>query len=126
MKKSGSDDLHSVTPYFTVKDADRFIAFVKTVFDAQVVKEDRNSDHTVRHARLRIGDTLIMLNESTDAYPVNVSQMHVRVANADAAYALALRAGGGSLMDPNLRPHGDRMAGITDPCGNIWWIASAT
>ena len=59
-----------------------------------------------------------------DTYPANISQMHIYVDDADSTYQNALHLGASSLMEPNLRPHGDRMAGITDPCGNIWWIAS--
>lgn len=33
-------------------------------------------------------------------------------------------AGAVSLMAPKDRPHGDRMAGVRDPCGNIWWVAA--
>lgn len=114
----------SITPYFTVVDADRLISFLTAAFDACVVKESRYDDNRVQHARLRIGNTIIMLNESTDDYPVNMSQMHLYVDDADRAYELALQFGAVSLMEPNDRPHGDRMAGIKDPCGNVWWIAT--
>ena len=65
-----------------------------------------------------------MLNETTEAYPVNVSQMHLYVEDVDITFSKALRAGALALMEPNTRPHGDRMAGVKDPCGNIWWIAT--
>ncbi len=115
---------YPLTPYFTVKNADRLIAFACVVFDAVVVKENRYDDGTVQHVRLRIGKSLLMLNEATDTFPVNVSQMHLRVNDAEAVYAHALREGAVSLMEPNDRPHGERMAGIKDPCDNVWWIAA--
>jgi uncharacterized glyoxalase superfamily protein PhnB len=117
------DTPHVLTPYFTVKDADTFMAFLSDVFGAVVVKETRYCDGKVRHTRMRIGDSLLMLNESSDTYPANVSQMHLHVEDVDRVYAAALNAGAASLMAPNLRPHGDRMAGMEDPCGNVWWIA---
>jgi PhnB protein len=103
---------HVVTPYFTVRDADAFIEFLSNVFGAVIVKESRYHDGKVQHVRMRIGDSLLMLNESSDAYPANVSQMHVYVENVDFTYTTALNAGASSLMEPNVRPHGDRMAGI--------------
>ncbi|MEM7269963.1 MAG: VOC family protein [Pseudomonadota bacterium] len=126
MDEPGMNDENrqTITPYFTVLDADRLIDFLVTAFGAIVVRENRYDDSRVQHARLRIGDTLIMLNECTDEYPANVSQMHIYVENADETYRSALALGAASLMDPNDRPHGDRMAGVTDPCGNVWWIAS--
>ena len=94
------------------------------VFGATLVKENRNGNNRIQHARLLIGGSLIMLNESNDEYPPNVSQMHIVVEDADGTYQLALQLGATALMEPNDRPHGERMAGIKDPCGNIWWIAS--
>ncbi len=114
----------AVTPYFTVHDADRLIEFLSTAFDAAVIKENRYENGKIQHARMCIGDSLLMLNECSEAFPANVSQMHLYVDDADATYITALDAGATSLMAPNDRPHGDRMAGIEDPCGNIWWIAT--
>jgi len=65
-----------------------------------------------------------MVNESTDTYRANTSQMHLYVEDADAAHGAALQVGATSLMQPNDRPHGDRMAGVEDPCGNVWWLAT--
>jgi uncharacterized glyoxalase superfamily protein PhnB len=89
-----------------------------------LVKESRYEDNSIQHARLLIGDSLIMLNQSNGDYPALVSQMHIYVEDADEAYQAALGLGATSLMEPNIRPHGDRMAGIKDPCGNVWWLAS--
>ena len=114
----------TITPYFTVADADLLIQFLTKLFDAKLVKEDRYESGKIQHARLRIGDALIMLNESSVDYPANISQMHIRVDDTDAAFERAMKLGASPLMPPNLRPHGERMAGIKDPCGNIWWIAS--
>ncbi len=121
---STPDGHQTITPYFTVVDADRLIEFLTAAFDARVIRENRYDDTRIQHARLRIGNAIIMLNESSDAYPANTSQMHLYVGDADAAYELALKSGAVSLMEPNDRPHGDRMAGIKDPCGNIWWLAT--
>jgi len=117
-------EVNSITPYFTVVDADRLIGFLTSAFDACVIRDSRYDDNRIQHARLRIGNSVIMLNESTADYPANTSQMHLYVDDADAAYERALTLGAVSLMEPNARPHGDRMAGIKDPCGNVWWLAT--
>ncbi|MBT4932761.1 MAG: VOC family protein [Rhodospirillaceae bacterium] len=116
---------HSITPYFTVRDADRLLEFLTTAFKATIIKETRYDNKKIQHARVRIGNSILMLNESTDTYPVNVSQMHLYVEDADETYTAALQCGATTLMEPNDRPHGDRMAGVEDPCGNIWWIATS-
>lgn len=121
---SAPEGYRSITPYFTVADADRLIEFLRAAFDARLIKQSRYHDGRVQHARLKIGDSIIMLNESSADYPANTSQMHLYVDDTDATYEQALRMGAVPLMEPNDRPHGDRMAGVKDPCGNVWWIAT--
>ena len=114
-----------LTPYFTAADADRLIAFAIAVFDARIIKENRYPDGRVQHVRLAVQDSLIMLNQASDDFPATVSQMHLYVDDVEATYDRALNAGATSIMQPMLRPHGDRMAGFIDPENNIWWVASA-
>lgn len=113
-----------LTPYFTLNDADKFIAFAVNVFGASIIKESRYENGVVQHVRLQIFDSLIMLNQATDEYSPNVSQMHLYVDDAEKTYRRALEYGASSLMKPMIRPHGDRMAGFKDPAGNIWWVAT--
>jgi PhnB protein len=112
-----------LTPYFTVGNADKFIDFATCVFKAQLFKEDRNSNGRVQHARLLIENNVLMLNEASEDYEPNVSQVHIYVDDIQEIYKLAMENGATSLMKPVLRPHGDRMAGFRDTSSNIWWIA---
>jgi PhnB protein len=112
-----------ITPYFTVVNADKFISFTICVFNAKLFKEERSSDGKVQHARLLIDDHVIMLNEASGDYQANVSQVHIYVSNIQETYNLAMENEASSLMEPMLRPHGDRMAGFRDTCGNVWWVA---
>ena len=114
----------TITPYFTVSDADRLIDFLTRTFGGVVAKEDRDPNGRIQHARVRIGEALLMINESSDVYPANISQMHIVMEDADVAYRVALSNVAVSIMEPKDRPHGERISGITDPCGNTWWIAS--
>ncbi|MCZ6471236.1 MAG: VOC family protein [Gammaproteobacteria bacterium] len=115
---------HTITPYFTVSDADQLLEFLVKAFDGSIVSSNRYPTGRIQHARVRIGDSVIMINESNEQYPVNMSQMHIYVADVEIAFSEALSAGAISIMKPNERPHGERMAGVKDPCGNIWWIAT--
>ena len=115
---------HTITPYFTVSDADQLLEFLVEAFGGAIVATNRYPTGRIQHARVRVGDSVIMLNESNEEYPVNVSQMHLYVDNVEIVFSQALSAGAISIMEPSERPHGDRMAGVKDPCGNIWWIAT--
>jgi PhnB protein len=46
------------------------------------------------------------------------------VNDADAVYRRALEAGATSKMEPADQFYGDRNAGVRDPVGNVWWIAT--
>ena len=119
-----TNQLGTVTPYFTVENADVLIEFLVSVFGGHLIKENRYDNGSIQHARVCIGNSIIMLNQSTNDYPANVSQIHLYVNDVEDSYKAALQKGASSLMAPNKRPHGDKMAGIKDPCGNIWWIAT--
>ena len=113
----------ALTPYFTVDGADRFLDFVVEVLDGQVVRRGLTDDGLVQHARCRIGDSLIMVNDAGVGYTPSRQQMYLYVPDVDATYDRALAHGATSLMAPELRPYGDRIAGVVDPFGNIWWVA---
>ena len=64
-----------------------------------------------------------MLNQANETYAALRMQMHLYVANVDKTHSKATYEGATSIMQPMIRPHGDRMAGFCDPMGNVWWIA---
>lgn len=115
---------HTIIPYFTVSDADLLIEFLIEAFGGEILVTNRYDSGRIQHARVRIGDSVIMLNESNDEYPANVSQMHLYVDDVESVFVKALSVGAVAIMEPNKRPHGDCMGGIKDPCGNVWWIAT--
>ncbi|MGH7948007.1 MAG: VOC family protein [Candidatus Binataceae bacterium] len=39
-------------------------------------------------------------------------------------YNRALKAGANSIQPPTDQPYGDRSAGVTDPFGNTWYVAT--
>ena len=47
----------------------------------------------------------------------------LNVGDVDAAYQRAIGAGAISLMAPANPPHRGRMAAVTDPWGNEWYLA---
>ena len=80
----------TVIPYFTVSRADEFIDFIVQVFGAVLIKRNYHEDKSIQHARLELGNSTIMLQEESDDYPANNSQMHVYVDNVESTYQLAL------------------------------------
>jgi PhnB protein len=76
------------------------------------------------HAQLKLGDAVVELGEARGFVSPMPCSMHYYVADADAVYARAMRAGATSLGQPSDRPYGDRAAEVADPFGNHWFIAT--
>jgi len=122
--KAIPDGYHSVTPYLTVKGADTLLDFVKKAFDADETLRMPRADGTIAHAEVRIGDSLVMVGDATREAPPTPAAIHLYVEDSDAAYKRAIEAGGTSLREPTDEFYGDRMAGVRDTVGNVWWIAT--
>jgi uncharacterized glyoxalase superfamily protein PhnB len=54
----------------------------------------------------------------------NTTALHVYVKDTDAVYKKALQAGATSLSEPKDQDYGERGAGVKDPFGNYWYIAT--
>jgi PhnB protein len=115
----------TVMPYLIIPGAEKFLAFTKKVFGA-VEKHIslREDDQTIAHGEIIIGGSTIMFAESSDQFPPQPAGMYIHVANADESYKDALEADATSIMPPADQPYG-RSCGVTDPCGNTWWITTA-
>jgi PhnB protein len=118
------DGYHTVTPYLAVSGADRLMAFLSQAFDAQERHRSTRPDGSIWHAEVRIGDSVVMLAEALDPWKPMPSTLYLYVPDTDATYRRALEAGATSLMEPADQFYGDRNAGVKDPTGNLWWIAT--
>jgi PhnB protein len=65
-----------------------------------------------------------MMGESSDKFPAMPAAIYLYVPDVDAVYKRALAAGAASTMEPANQFYGDRNAGVKDPSGNLWWIAT--
>lgn len=115
---------HSVTPHFTVSGADAFIAFLEQAFEGKALNRSANTDGFVTHAEVQIGDAIVEVSDGNDRFPPRSNAIHLFVEQTDAAYRRALAAGAASLYEPADMPYGERSAGVADPFGNHWYIAT--
>ena len=115
---------HTVTPYLTVKDAGKLIGFLQNFFGGRVTERITRPDGKIAHADVRIGDATIMLADESADWKAMPGALYVYVDDTDECYRQALIAGARSLMEPADQFHGDRMAGVGDEFGNVWWIVT--
>ena len=118
------DGYHSVTPYLTVADADLLLGFVKGAFGAQEVLAHRGPDGLIVHAEAKIGDSIVMMGRARGDMQPQTSTIYLYVPDTDAVYRAAVSAGGKSVREPADQFYGDRTAGVEDPCGNQWYVAT--
>jgi uncharacterized glyoxalase superfamily protein PhnB len=118
------DGYPAVSPYLVVPGAPAVIDFAIKVFDATQLRRYDGPDGSVRHAEVRIGDSVVMIGEAGEQWPAIPTFLHVYVADVDATYRRALDAGGVSVQAPVRKGDEDKRGGVQDPGGNTWWIAT--
>ena len=114
----------SVTSYLFVPGTAHLIEYLRAAFDAEVVARHLDGDGRVTYGLVKIGDSLVMLSEPREPWKPMPCGIYLYVKDTDATYRNAMAAGGVSLMEPCDQFYGDRNAGVQDPSGNQWWIAT--
>jgi PhnB protein len=117
-------DLRSIALMLTFHGTPRAIDFLKRAFGAEEVYRAETPDGVVVHAKMRIGDSILVLSEAHGLYQPMRSTLFLYVKDADWWYNRAVKEGAASISQPADQPYGDRVAGVTDPFGNVWYIAT--
>jgi PhnB protein len=117
------DYYNSVMPYLILEDASGFIEFAKIIFGAEEKASYLNDDGQIMHSEIVIGDSTIMIGQSSNEWPVQTAGLYINVKLADENYQKALEAGASSVMEPSDQEYG-RTCGVKDPHGVTWWITS--
>ncbi|HXP69619.1 MAG TPA: VOC family protein [Candidatus Dormibacteraeota bacterium] len=118
------EGLRTVTPYLALENTGRFIQFLKEAFGAQEKLVVPAPGGGTAHAKIAIGDSILEMSDAHGVYKPMPWGLHLYVPDTDAVYEQALRAGAKSLTAPADQPYGDRSAGVVDPFGNQWFIAT--
>jgi PhnB protein len=122
----------TVTPYLVCQGAAEAVAFYKKAFAAKVRVSMPGPDGKVVHAELQIGDSMVMLGEESPAMgalappTVGGTPVHVflYVPDVDRWFARAVSAGAAANRPPTNMFWGDRYAGVSDPFGHKWLLAT--
>jgi PhnB protein len=115
---------NAACPYLIVSDAAGTIAFLERCFGATVLSRHPDPEGRLRHAEVRIDDSVVMLADSAPDWPPMPSHVHVYVPDVDATYARALAAGAESVQAPVRKDDPDKRGGVKDVGGTTWWIAT--
>jgi PhnB protein len=126
---------HTVTPQLTLDNAAQTIEWYKKALGAEEVTRATGPDGKIMHAEIRVGDSLIMLNDvmgpnakGPRVYGGSPASIWVYVQDCDALFNKAVAAGArvpdgpmGKMAD---QFWGDRTGTFKDPEGYLWTIAT--
>lgn len=118
------DGYRTVAPYLVVKEAEPLLEFMTAAFDADERMRMPAPDGGISHAEVTIGDSVVMVGSASEQWTPSRATIHLYVEDCDATYAAALKAGATSIREPTDESYGDRMAGVEDPSGTTWWMAT--
>jgi PhnB protein len=133
-KKAVPEGHHTVTPQLTLDNAAQAIDWYKKALGADEVARAVGPDGKIMHAEIRIGDSLIMVNDTMGgakgpkAIGGSPASLWIYVEDCDALFKRAVAAGAqvtpgpmGQIAD---QFWGDRSGTFTDPHGYRWTIAT--
>jgi PhnB protein len=129
-KKAVPDGYHTVTPSLTLDDAAQAIEWYKNALGAQETERAIGPDGKIIHAELRIGKSVLMLNDAVmgnkgpKALGGSPVSLWLYVDDCDALFNRAVAAGAQVRMPLGDQFWGDRCGTIADPYGYAWSIAS--
>jgi PhnB protein len=125
---------YTVTPQLTLDNAVQAIDWYRKALGAEEVARATGPDGKILHAEVRIGNSLIMLNDemggskSPKAMGGSPASLWIYVEDCDALFKRAVAAGA-KVMDGPMGQMGDQFWGdrcgtFTDPHGYSWTIAT--
>ena len=117
---------NTVTPYFFVDEAERFVSFLVHGLGGTETCRTLRPDGMIANVQVRLGTSTVMVSEATEKYKSMSSAYYLYVEDAHAAMARALSHGARLEMEVGDMPYGDRQGGVTDLAGNVWWISQRT
>jgi uncharacterized glyoxalase superfamily protein PhnB len=120
----GHDPALSVQPYLHLHGAEKMIPFAEAAFRAETLGVTKSPEGKILHATIRICDATFEIDEAHGEFQPVPCYLHVYVPDADACYADAISAGAVSVETPATKDYGERSAGIKDPFGNTWFLAT--
>jgi PhnB protein len=125
------EGFHTVTPQLHIDGAVKAIDFYKNAFGAvEVMRAPDPSGQKIWHAMLRIGDSIVFVNDVFPEMDPNAKQsdasLWLYVPDVDASFKRAVDAGAKASMPPGDKFWGDRMAHVIDPFGQKWALATHT
>ncbi len=130
--KAIPDGYPRVTPYLIVDGAAAAIDFYTRIFGAKERMRMPGPGGKIGHAEIEIGNSMVMLADANPQMghkaPKTLGGTPVSlllyVENADDTVKRATAAGAKVVRPVEDQFYGDRMGGLEDPFGHLWYVAT--
>ncbi len=118
----------TVTPYLFITGTAEALDWYKKAFNAKEQSRQTTPDGRIMHARIRIGDSIIMMSDGMEGGSVRspkslgatTSTMHIYTKNVDKLFQQAVDAGAKVTMPLDNQFWGERYGQVMDPFGHSW------
>ncbi|MGH7865551.1 MAG: VOC family protein [Candidatus Binataceae bacterium] len=138
--QTARDAAQSITPFLSISDAARAIDFYKKALGAVELLRMEEPDGKVSHAQISIGNSRLMISDPTSEHTAEYRakgwardplmlggtpvSFYLYVADVDLVVRRAIAAGAKQRDPVQDKEWGDRIGGIVDPFGHVWFIAT--
>ncbi len=121
----------TVTPYLSINGAAAALDWYKKALNAKELARQAMPDGKIMHARIRIGDSIVMLSDSMpgrgsqspDVLGNSPVTLHVYVNNVDKIWHQAVDAGAKVTTPLDNQFWGERYGQLVDPYGHHWSLS---
>src|SRR6266542_2962777 len=121
----------SVTPYLPIEGAAEALEWYKKAFNAKELDRQTMPDGRIMHARMRIGDSIVMMSDAMPGGPIQSPKslghttvtMHIYTKNVDKTFQQAVDAGAKVTMPLDNQFWGERYGQLQDPFGHSWSLS---
>ena len=120
----------TVTPYLTIdSNASEALDWYKKAFGAKELARQTTPDGKIMHARMRIGDSIVMLSDNLRGSQTSTRNanpkvaLHIYAKNVDKLWQQAVDAGAKVNMPIDNQFWGERYGQLSDPYGHTWSLS---
>ena len=122
---------NTITPYLSINGAAAATDWYKKAFGAKELARDTIPDGKIMNARIRIGDSIVMLSDtfsgggpqSPDMLGNSPVTLHIYTTNIEKIWQQAVVAGAKVTMPLDNQFWGERYGQLTDPYGHHWSLS---
>ena len=120
-------------PIFDPQRCPAAIEFYKKAFGAVELERIPGPGGRIAHAEIKIGDSPFMMTDESPDFPDyqspasrggSTTHIYLYVEDADKIFSQAIAAGATQISPLEDQFYGDRVGGLRDPFGHVWYVAT--